>query len=154
MRFAKKMKLPVNYWTLQTVVTHFDIAFDLKKLHTSDEDARVLSLVWFEMMALLDVEEPDIMLVEDLVAWVSNTEVDQTKRDKYRHQMHTHTLLDVCVEHALDLKLFSVTFTDDELEKKVSLKGDNQTCLMSEKKDDVKYSLLTVVGVYEATYVT
>jgi hypothetical protein len=87
-------------------------------------------------------------------AWVSNTEVDQTKRDKYRHQMHTHTLLGVCVEHALDLQLFSVTLTDDELEKKVSLKGDNQTCLMSEKKDDVKYSLLTVVGVYEATYVT
>jgi hypothetical protein len=71
MSFAKKLKLPVKNWTLEAVDTHFGIDFDCKKLHTSGEDARVLSLAWFKMMELLEVARPDIDLVEDLVAWIS-----------------------------------------------------------------------------------
>jgi hypothetical protein len=70
-----------------------------------------MSLVWFKMVAQIEVEEPDIVLVEDLVAWLSNTEDEKPKREKCRRQLESRVLLADCVERVLDLGLYSATLT-------------------------------------------
>jgi hypothetical protein len=103
--------------------------------------------MWFKMVAQLEVEEPDIVLVEDLVAWLSNAEAEKNKREKCRRQLEARAKLANCVQRVLDLGLYSATLTDEELAEKVSLKGNNQRCVMRETKNGVQLRLLAVAGV-------